>query len=187
MAGDPGRLHVALLEGGSYREFLCEAFRQRKASRGSFSLAALATKVGCSAKSYPREVMTGRRALSADFAPRFAEAFGLRGDARKLFLKLVVRERFPSQPAIEEEIRQLRDRLRCKAVRARAPSDVFTNTRWIDVYAALGTLKRGADFNEIGARTRIIDSELETLLEAMLARRIVSCREGRYFAGVPLR
>src|SRR5258708_6216142 len=111
-------LNQILLRSVSYRTFLNEAFQKLKATRRGTSLAQLARKIGCRSKSYPREVMNGRRALSLHYAALFADAFGLKGEAKKLFVKMVESERFPERHGLQSEIQKSKSRIRQRTNRS---------------------------------------------------------------------
>jgi len=178
-------LNQILIQSEDYRHFLIEAFKLLKTSRRSFSLSLLAKKIGCSSKSYPREVMTGRRTLTLAYAPRFAEAFGLKGDARKLFLKYVELTRasddLKSSSSLATEIKKLRVRLQNRFEhREIKPAVVFLETSWIDVYAALGSTEKGASLAEIGSRTGSDRDELTKILDSMAEKSLVRKSAGRF-------
>lgn len=163
-----------LIKSRSYQDFLREAFRVTKETKRGFSLAVLAQKVGCRSKSYPREVMTGRRSLSLDYAQGFANAFGLKGDAKKLFLKYVEHERRP-EDKVREEIQKIRARLRNRIDHTQArPKDLFNDTLWIDIYAGLGSMESGATLRQICIRTGLPTDTVLAALQGMIAKAIVS-------------
>jgi uncharacterized protein (TIGR02147 family) len=167
-------LTSVLLRSENYRDFLSEALISLKASKKNFSLAILARKIGCKSKSYPREVITGRRTLSFDYADGFASAFGLKGETRKLFLKFVELERASEKDRIRSEIENIKTRLQNRIVyKKKTPQDVFDNGSWIDVYAALGTVERGATLTQICNRTKFSEDSTRIILDEMIKKGIV--------------
>ena len=165
---------LLLIKSEDYREFLKDSFVQMKAAKKSTSLSTLAKKIGCRSKSYPREVMTGRRALTNDYAPRFADAFGIRGDAKKLFLKYVELERAPEKERLNFEIHKLRARLLGRIEHDTVkPSDLFLSTVWVDVFAALGSPDSGASLEEICSRTELKKEQVSQVLNAMIPKGLV--------------
>ena len=118
--------------------------------------------------------MTGRRSLSFDYAEGFAAAFGVKGEAKKLFLKLVELERSEEKNLIKNEIQLIKTRLRNRVShKNKSPQDLFSEGSWIDVYAALGSEEKGATFEEIRKRTKIYEPTLKITLEAMEKKGLV--------------
>ncbi|MGZ3742820.1 MAG: TIGR02147 family protein [Pseudobdellovibrionaceae bacterium] len=170
-------LGFLLLSSENYREFLLSSFKYLKESQTGFSLTSLARKAGCRSKSYPREVMTGRRSLSFDFAPGFAHALGLKGEAKKLFLKFVELERSPHKESLGAEIGILKSRIKNRIEhQSRKPQDLFSQSLWVDLYAALGSLEKGAALEEIQARTGFKLSLIQEVLKLMLEKNIIAFR-----------
>ena len=159
---------AVLLRSENYREFLAEAYAHLKDSKKNFSLALLASKIGCKSKSYPREVITGRRTLSLDYAEGFAAAFGVKGEAKKLFLKLIELEKSNRKEAVNEDIREIKARLHNRILhKQKKPQDIFSDGTWIDVYASLGCEIKGSTFEEIQKRTLMPQNSLQVILKAM--------------------
>lgn len=148
-------------------------------------MSSLAKKIGCRSKSYPREVMTGRRALSLAYAAPFAEAFGLKGEGKKLFLKMADLERSEvaaQKMKIQGEILRIKSRMRLRLSDSPfGPSARFKQSSWIDIYASLGTLENGASMAEVAKRASLPDKAAESLLLEMKEQKLVEERDGRYF------
>jgi len=171
---------TVLLRSENYRQFLTEAYAHLKTSKKTFSLSFLANKIGCKLKSYPREVMSGRRTLSFDYAEGFAAAFGVKGEAKKLFLKLVELERSEEKSVVKNDILLIKTRLRNRiSHKNKSPQDIFSEGSWIDVYAALGSEDKGATFEEISKRTKMYEASLKLTLEAMEKKGLVLANQRR--------
>ncbi len=167
-------LTSVLIRSNHYREFLTQAFDYLKRSKKNYSLTILANKIGCKSKSYPREVMTGRRKLTYDYADRFALAFGIKGESKKLFIKMVELERTAESPQLKNEISVLKKRLMNRSIhKEKKPYDLFTESTWVDVYAALGTIDQGATMNEIIQRTNMTEAKLSLILNAMKQKELI--------------
>ncbi len=163
-----------LLRSENYRDFLSESFTYLKDSKPGFSLATLARKIGCKSKSYPREVMTGRRTLSYDYAPGFVAAFGLKGDAKKLFLKFVELERSSKKEQLNADIQEIKFRLKNRIMhQTQKPNEIFSQSIWIDIYAALGTVEQGASHEDILSRTGLKPQAISLILKSMQEKNIV--------------
>ena len=72
-----------------YREFLRDAFAERKSVSSKYSHGYFANRAGVGSPSYLKAVMDGKRNLSADTARGFARAFGLGASATRFFVELV--------------------------------------------------------------------------------------------------
>jgi uncharacterized protein (TIGR02147 family) len=163
-----------LISSENYRDFLREAFESLKLSRRGCSFHRLAQKIGCKSKSYPRDVMIGRRSLTAEYSPKFADAFGLRGDSKKLFLKLVELERTEDPTQIRLEIQKIKQRLKNKTEQKIKPlQDLFQQSSWIDIYAAAGSPENGASLSEICQRTSFAANFVEEILPHMIQKGVL--------------
>jgi len=72
-----------------YRQFLRDAFSERKTTSRSFSYRYFADKAGVGSPSYLKAVMDGKRNLTSDTARGFARAFGLNRQEVRFFVVLV--------------------------------------------------------------------------------------------------
>jgi hypothetical protein len=147
-----------LIEAGSYREFLKRAFAKRR----RFSYAAFARRAGIASRSFPRDVVLGKKRLSLESATRFAAALDLHGDLQDYFLTLVAleeeRARIPplrTPATLKATLSKLHARLRAKAAKCGVDgrAALYGSRHWLEVYAALGTPERGASLSEIMGRT----------------------------------
>jgi uncharacterized protein (TIGR02147 family) len=175
-----------LIKCDNYRSFLLDAFHHMKSVKRGYSLTLLARKIGCKSKSYPNDVMNGRRSLSAGYAPGFASAFGLKGDSRKLFLKLVELEKTTDKEELIKEIDHLKYRLKNQRdLKNKKPTELFESGDWIDVYASLGSLEKGSSLAEIQKRTGLTASVILKTLKHMQDKSIIKydSQTDRYYAG----
>lgn len=175
-----------LINCDNYRSFLLEAFHYMKSVKRGYSLTLLARKIGCKSKSYPNDVMNGRRSLSSGYAPGFASAFGLKGDSRKLFLKLVELEKNSDKEELIKDIEHLRYRIKNQRdLKNRKPNDLFESADWIDVYASLGSLENGSSLPEIQKRTGLSAPVILKALKNMQDKRMIKHdqKTDRYHAG----
>lgn len=175
-----------LIKCDNYRSFLLDAFHYMKSVKTGYSLTLLARKIGCKSKSYPNDVMNGRRSLSAGYAPGFASAFGLKGDSRKLFLKLVELEKTADKEELIKEIDHLKYRLKNQRdLKNKKPTELFESGDWIDVYASLGSLENGSSLTDIQKRTGLSTAVILKTLKHMQDKRMIKhdLKTDRYHAG----
>jgi len=72
-----------------YRQFLRDAYSEKKMTSRSFSYRSFAEKAGVGSPSYLKAVMDGQRNLTSDTARGFARAFGLNKQETRFFIALV--------------------------------------------------------------------------------------------------
>ncbi len=72
-----------------YRAFLHDYYQHRKAVSSAFSYRSFARRAGVRSPNYLKLVIDGKRNLSTEMAPRFAEACGLDGEPKGYFCELV--------------------------------------------------------------------------------------------------
>src|SRR5665811_1170883 len=88
---------LELAKCSSYREFLIKALEHRVRLNAPLSYARLATLAGFSARSFPRDVILGKKRLTLSSASRFGEALGLKNPLANHFKLLVQREEIGSR------------------------------------------------------------------------------------------
>lgn len=180
------RLISILIKSENYRAFLIDAFHLMKSIKTGYSLTLLARKIGCKSKSYPNDVMNGRRSLSNTYAPGFAAAFGLKGDSKKLFLKLVELEKIADKEELVKEIQYLKYRIKNqRELKNKQPTELFESGEWIDIYASLGSIEKGSSLAEIQSRTKQSTGVILKTLKNMLDKRMIKHdqKTDRYYAG----
>ncbi len=171
------------------RLILERLFSSLKEHSSANSLGALSLKAGFSSRSYLRDIVKGRRAITLESAERIASLIGLNGDELVLFRELALKDRH-SGDLIDVEnrrnrIAKIRDRLIEKTSKARAPADdLYRIEDWSKVYAALGD-ENGATIEDISARTGIGKIRLKRILEQFLDKGIAKqTLEGAFFVAL---
>ena len=169
-----------LLKQPTYREFLNRSFELMKSGNSRFSYALFVRKAGLVSRSFPRDVILGKKRLTADSAARFALALGLTGDLKSYFLMLVALEEPGVRPLhfspeeVSQRLAVLRKKLWSKAGELdRPPVPSFYDMRyWLEVYAALGTVEDGASLEDVSRRTRLRPSVCRSVLEGMVEKKV---------------
>lgn len=167
-----------LLQHTDYRAFLLEALNILGHGKGRINYAAFSRKAGFASRSFPRDVIVGKRRMTLAALPKFIRGLNLRGDLRIYFQTLVLlQETDLNQSGISKR------ELEGKLARIRASSEFKTNSnggalfvryrRWQEVFAALGDLQTGASLLEIEKRTCFPQSECLTLLRQMIQEGLV--------------
>ncbi len=169
------QLRKLLVEADSYRGFLGQAFELLKREKG-LGYAAFARRAGFQARSYPRDILLGKKRLTARAVPRFARALSLPADEAGLFALLVYREEPDLAPhpmtgpeidlAIQAATRKLQAKLHQKALGRYHPT-IYRIHDWPYVYAALGDGRIGATAEEVTRRTRLPIATCRRVLREM--------------------
>ena len=159
----------------NYQNFLKKAFTELERSKNGFSYADFARKAGFSSRSFPRDVVLGKKRLTASSAIAFANALKLRGDLKQFFVLLVevqgdgIAASPTSLEKAKKQLNQVRQRLVHEQRDESKKHTLFTRTKyWFEVYAALGTLERGASLDAIERRTNLSSTVCKNTLTEMV-------------------
>ena len=179
---------MPLLQAKTYREFLAAAFQELQAREAKFSFALFSRRAGFASRSYPRDVLAGKRRISAATLPSFIRGLGLEGDRKEYFTLLVAIEEEDCNPdrLTPEKLRRKLERLRSRAEgRSSIPLegiDFYRRQTWLYIYASLGSAEDGATIEQISRRTRLARGSLRPELAAMEKLGILRAAGGRYFS-----
>lgn len=173
-----------LVESRSYRQFLAAAMTHLGFGGRRTNYAAFARKAGFSSRSFPRDVIVGKRALTVKSLPKFIRGMQLRGDLKNYFTLLAALEEPDlnedrlTKIELETQVRKLRARVRAKAAGEKTPASSFAKLKyWQEVFASLGSEEAGASLDEIIARTRLPQAKVQEVLEKMVEQNCVSFDE----------
>lgn len=178
-----------LIEAANSQEFLKEALNIREEQQKPLSYAALSRAAGFVARSFPRDVIMGKKALSRKSAEALAAALKLPSDVREFFCAQVDFEAASRQKnanvhaRAEKMLVNLKNRLkRHSDSQLKKEEDEFSIQNFSRVYASLGNLKSGSTLAEICVRSGLPESQvLKSLLE-MKARGLVKVEGKKYRA-----
>lgn len=180
-----------LLEASDYRDFLKRSFDCLRDRKRGFTYAGFVRKAGFSSRSFPRDVVLGKKRLTFESATRFANALGLRADLKSYFIFLVARDEPELQlpetgdGEIQESLKKLRKRLLSKfsEIRAEGTPRIYRHKEWLEIYAALGSKESGATLAQVCSRTHLSRSCCRGVLEEMNQAQLVTYdqRTSRYF------
>lgn len=175
-----------LQQSKDYRHFLKTYLTGRSLSLSDY---ARATGFG---RSFPSDVLSGKRRLTARSAYAFEKALRLPLLGKKFFRLLVAKEEldtFPetSRENIENNVKELRTKSWQSAHRKVKENDsanlveLLVDSRAMAVYAASGEPDSGATREDIEKRTRLFGKELERNIENLERAQLIELREGQYF------
>ena len=180
-----------VLEASNYRQFI-----QLRLGEGQrrVNYAALSRRAGFLSRSYPRDVVNGGRRITASSLAQFSEGLQLRGDLRTYFETLVAIEepdaapqlsRKTNRPELKNRLLKIKSRLLRKRIEKKDAADMFrTYRRWLEIYAALGTLENGESLIEVSKKIKIPEKLCKEVLAHMTSQGFVRYDESvdRYFA-----
>ncbi|MBY0451805.1 MAG: TIGR02147 family protein [Bdellovibrionaceae bacterium] len=176
-----------LLKKENYREFM-KAFLQLREEAGKpLSYAGLSRQLGIKSRSYPRDIMMGQKRMTPVLLPKFISVFGLDANLKTYFIDLVEKEEPGCRVSgrslfeIEKSAERFKSRVRSESPTIRT-EDVYMTAEMPRVYAALGSVDKGASFIEITKRTAMDEVRLKLILDKMVEVGLVLKKEKRYFA-----
>ncbi|MBL7542874.1 MAG: hypothetical protein JNL11_03615 [Bdellovibrionaceae bacterium] len=173
-----------------YRSFMQSYITWKKSHKKSYGYASLARAAGFAARSYPRDVILGKRDITAASITRFSKAMNLSGEAARCFHILVCQDRpelFDSSlgDSIKSSLAKSKAKL-AQYIENRNQSSVriYHQNSWPLVYASLGTVDEGASLEDVCHRTRFPSYTCRQILKEMIVQELVSfdSEKRRYFA-----
>lgn len=181
----------SLLRCSSYRDFIKSVIELRSRSRSRYGFSDVARAAGFSARSFPRDVATGKKRITPSSLMPFIRGLGLSGDWATYFKLLVeieepdCREKIRDEVRLQTMVKNLADRLRRKDSKLPALSKasvVFESHDVPKVYSALGSLSRGATLADIRNRTKLEGEVVKPILKTLGEAGIVRKEKDVYFA-----
>jgi len=173
---ESSNLNIELLRVKTYREFLASSLTQVKTGKRPVSYAELSRRAGFSSRSYPGDVIKGLRRITPATLPLFVKGLRLKGKWKNYFTLLVASEEQDintdrmTTGEIQEKLEFLRTRILNFTTKpsVATPKLFYERRGWLEVYASLGTVEKGATLKEILARTGLLRLECEIIVKSML-------------------
>jgi uncharacterized protein (TIGR02147 family) len=184
-------LHLEdLLQASDYRRFALRLLELHAQGGRRLGYADIARRAGFSARSFPRDVLLGKKRLSPVSLNPFIRGLGLKGDWAEYFRLLVEKEesscRARGKPPelLERALSRVRAHLRNvrKLRQLKDPQQVFRYSCVPITYAALGNLEQGATREEIRARSGLRDPDIAKGLSALLEMGVITQQGERFIA-----
>jgi uncharacterized protein (TIGR02147 family) len=177
--------HAKLLESSSAREFLLNCLNIRKERGLPYSYAFVSRVSGFAARSFPRDVVCGKKSLSIESAIAIAKGLKFTADLKEFFLALVAVTNTENESDLRKKIHRvntMRDRLSRRALERDNEADsAFAIKNFATVYAALGSEENGASMIELIERTRLSKSNLVSTIEELLKIGLIKIDNHRYY------
>lgn len=183
-------LDQALLKAQNYREFIQLAMQGDNSAK-ALSFGEVARRAGFASRSYVRDIVAGRKRVSAKTLPRLVRAFNLSGD-RKLYFSLMVfleepdlREASMTSERIKARMDLARKRLGRRSKEATSvlssAETLFDDRRTSQVFAAVHIDSDGATLESVARLTKLTEQSCGAILERLVARGVIELREDRYY------
>lgn len=142
---------MELFEAQDSKTFLSAALKRIQTKSPKFGYAALVRKAGLVSRSFPREVVLGKKFLSQASARKLSSALSLSLDLKSLFLLLVKKDELDRKnktpEALSHRIRKTRNRIRLKSnPELQIAKNLFYKRKgWIEVWASLSSIDQNPD------------------------------------------
>lgn len=163
-----------LVEVKNFREFIVRVLELRTSDQRKFGYADLARSSGFVSRSFPREVVTGKKTLTLDSLRKMSKGLGLPKDLIQYFTYLVelevesCRAEGKSTLSIEKSLKNLKSRIVQKENELLKEADgPFANKFLPRVFAALGAELDGASTTEVKKRTSFSEETILTSLKTL--------------------
>lgn len=170
---------------GSSREFLKLCLELRKEKGQPHSYAFIARSAGFASRSFPREVVTGKKSLTLLSAQALGVGLKLNQDLREYLIALVDFETGAANTADaqkkEKKLKSIRTRIhRRKSGSGSENETVFLDRHFSSVFSALGRPDKGATLQEIEKRTGLGIAEIHLTVEHLVKLGLVEIKNNRY-------
>ena len=174
----------------NYRQFI-----QLRLSEGQkkANYAALSRRAGFLSRSYPRDVVSGKRRITASSLSQFNEGLQLKGDLRAYFETLVAIDEPDAVPQLSRKTEnselktrliKIKSRLLRKKIEKKDATNLFRIYRkWLEIYAILGTIEKGRSLIEIARAVKTSEKTCKEVLHHMTTQGVAQYDEtsDRYF------
>lgn len=186
-------LFESCLKANDYRSFLAEVFSRAEKNDPKFSYAAFSRKAGFTSRGFVKEVVTGRKRMTAYALPRFVKALGLPTQVKTYFNYLVALEEseLNSDGLATEQIQtrlqqlQAKFRLHLESLASDSTKTLFKSHQMLEVVSVLGNQHLGLSFDQITHRTRINPQICAEVLKRLLQEEVAVEKNGKYFSKNP--
>lgn len=178
-----------LLEAPNYRDFISLLIKERKKTK-NYGYSKIARSGGFLSRSFPRDVVLGKKRITLSSLPKFIKGLNLHTDLAQYFKILVEIEepdcRFKNFDITK--LNYLKNNLKNRIYRK---SEIQINAKYDlnfiypsipKIYAALGDSENGSTINNIILKTNILDTEILKCLNYMLDRKLIRKYKGKYFS-----
>jgi uncharacterized protein (TIGR02147 family) len=184
------------LQANDYRAFLNCIFSLAEEKDPRFSFASFSRKAGFTSRGFVKEVLTGRKRLTAYSFPRFVKALGITGVAKQYFTTLVALEEEElnsdrlTQEQLKDRLAQLRTKANLHLQTADSPDldtapELYKDYQVLEVVSVLGNREKGASFEQVIQRTGLEPYVAANILRQLISKKIVREVNGRYISVNP--
>lgn len=177
----------ALVECSDYRSLAGEILAIRANSPAPLTYAQIGRSMGVKARSYPRDILTGKKKLTPRLMPRMAKALGLTGELKRLFELLVelgepnCRTSGFDEAKLRRAVEAVKNRILQKELLELRFEEAYELADIPRIYASLGSQEQGATLREISARSGFPLNRLTAALARMQQLGLLQEKQKRFF------
>lgn len=177
-----------ILKAPDYRSFISLIITERKKSK-RFGYSHIARFGGFKARSFPRDVVSGKKRITLNSLPKFIKGLGLTSDLAEYFRILVeidevdCRTRNGDLAKLMKMKSNVEKRIASKqSIQLTDGQDRnFIHSSIPKIYASLGSLDVGVHIESILKKTSLPESEVHRCLEFMVQQKLVRKSKAKYF------
>ena len=168
----------------NHREFLKIVFDVYGRELAFFSHSYFCKKAGFKSRNALREIIAGRRKLTALSYQKIIENLELCPAAEKLF-QLLVAEEYPdlerAVAGTPQAIQRQKTVLANSSVKLPAPETVMGDRRYLEVYAAMGGAEHGATLEQLVERTSLRREYISKVVQQLSGHGLVKVEDDHFF------
>ncbi len=183
---------LLLCNSKNYREFITLAMSARCRPYRKFGYSDIGRYGGFSSRSFPRDVCKGIKNITLKSLPGFIQGLGLSIDLAEYFslLVLIEEKKLRTKSDTEDLLKQKIDKLKIFIISGLKNNTDLNHISNIafqykdipKVYAALGSVDKGASVDEIHSRTNLPIDIISNLLAILISNSLIINKEDRYYA-----
>ncbi|MGE3263401.1 MAG: TIGR02147 family protein [Bacteriovoracia bacterium] len=177
------------LEARDPRAFLKFIMDEKERDGRKLSFANLARMAGFASRSYPRDVLLGKKHLTAESASSFARALKLNADLAQYFILLVEKDNLlrtkagVGQEKAEKQLQTIARRIRRKLVASSINgNEVYSIADSSIVYASLGAPEKGATLEEVAQKCHLKLDKVRLVITKLVEIGLAREDRNRFFA-----
>ncbi|MBK9321807.1 MAG: hypothetical protein IPM97_02425 [Bdellovibrionaceae bacterium] len=163
-------------------------------NRSSISFQAFAKKAGYASKSYPAEVLSGKKRLKLQSVEKFSNGMRLNQELSDFFRTLVMIDLvnhgeigLPTLEFLKKRNLKIAEKLLKRFQRIQSADShkglqkVLLKKNFPEVFASMGSAKSGANINDLCLRTGLSEFEIRNIVKDLQEAEIIVHVEDRYY------
>lgn len=183
---------ILLLESENYRDFISRFLTLKIKSHKKYGYSHLARQAGFASRSFPRDIVMGRKNITLFSINKFIRGMSLDSDLSQYFRYLVEikHENCRQKQVTDQQLEKARNNLKSRLVsrNQKKTAEDFKKANAYEyfqspkVYAALGPLDLGATLKEIIHRTQLDENTVALILNKLIEDKIIKKIKNKFYA-----